>query len=103
MTNKTEVQTFHPELEAIFDEAQSGPVMIDHPEHPGIALSAELFDQMVAKADRDVAEISHQRITRAEGKGDAVLMKPNGYADLLDATQVVSEVTGDAIRLAFND
>ena len=101
-TAQNTAQTFHPELEAIFDEAAHYAVPVTNAGKDTFVVSAESFDDMIEQSALSADDVKHTRVTRPEGKNDVVIMPSSALADLLDATQVVSEVTGDAIRLAFD-
>jgi hypothetical protein len=103
MTQETQPQTFHGELEDAFDKGAQAPLLIQHPNNNSIVMSVELFDEMIAKGEFDLDEIKHNRVIRSEGKADVVIMPTDSYADLLDRTQEVTPIDGNALKAALRD
>lgn len=98
MTDNSQPQTFHPEIENAFDEGAKAPLMMQQPKGETIIMSAELFDQMIAKGEFNPDKVKHTRVTRPEGKADVVIMPTDSYADLLDRTQVVMPIEANAAK-----
>lgn len=101
-TANTAAQTFAPQLEAIFDSAQETPVLINHDVKPAVAMSVAAFEHLVENAQVSVDHIKHHQVVRPEGKGNVIMMTQASYAEMLDAAQVASDISGDQITEAFD-
>lgn len=102
MTEANTVRTFGPRLESIFDKAGIDPTYIPHDEHPGTAMPADLFDQMIVKNSIDIETIEHQRVTRPEGKADIVVMMEGAFCDLMNCAHRIIPTHCADIAAAFD-
>lgn len=67
--------TFHPELDAIFDQAQENGVIVDFEGSQQVLLSQRHFDIMLAATASTAGDVKHVPVARADKPITYILQK----------------------------